>query len=421
VSSIQTVSTGNVTCVRVSGAVDESFNQDTLGEIPKGHAVIVNLKAVSRVDSPGVEAWSQAMAKFSASATKVYYIECSPAVVAQLNRVASFSGDAQIVSVQAPMACPKCQWTALLVVDMTKHSPASLPTMTCSRCGEGMSIDALPELYFAFDARTEAQLDPAIEAVVNDFERLLPQTSETPLEPQPEAQAELQPEAQPEAVVDEVETLEPEPLANASSLSDRELSFAKKKPPYALIGMGAVLVLGLGFWLGTRQAQPDPPPLPNAKPKVEPASQQAVSQPASEPASTPTQPPTPKVDGAAEKAKALTALAAKDFETTVRAGQLARDNGSTDLELLFALAEAHKKLTHAEEAAALYSEIEQTLPAKDKRLERVLFDHADLLATGAAPLAAVPLYERLIKEFPKSKKAAKAKIAKLKKRPKKKR
>lgn len=450
--SIQSVTRGTIAYVRVYGVIDESFNPDKLVAAAEGKDVLINLKAVSRISSFGVREWVHAITKLAAKVSNIYFVECSPSIVAQLNMIANFAGPGQVVSVQVPMICESCNWDTEMLVDMSKYTAGTLPSLACKRCSSPMVIDDLPEQYFAFANKTQGPIDPSVQAFLRDFEGALPNEG-TPTQPSPPPQsppppattappppppaAVTQPPAQPPPTASPprptpnegsptpmptsiatpaaaAAAMAPPPSSkpkSASDLSDRELSFTKDGSKRWILAVVMAIAGAIGAWLLFYEPSP-PPKLPNATnepKKKEPASQPAASQPAS-------QPVVAKVDGAAEAKKALDAFAAKDYATAIKSGVLAKENGQSDPALLIALGDAYRLTKDSANAAAAYAEVEAALKPKDKRLDDVLFNHAELLAAGDDPTAAKPLYDRLLKEFPKSahKKAAKAKSAKLK-------
>ncbi len=183
--SVQSVDAGPILYVRVYGVVDETFDSKALPSETAGRDVILNLKAVSRLTSFGVREWVRAISDLGAQAKRIYLVECSSAIVAQLNMIANFAGTAQVISVQAPFVCEACGWDSETLIDLAKDPSARLPSMTCKRCSKDMAFDDLAESYFAFAKPNSAPIDPSIQAFLRDFESAVvgdPKEREAPSE-----------------------------------------------------------------------------------------------------------------------------------------------------------------------------------------------------------------------------------------------
>ena len=423
-SSIQSVTRGSIAYVRVYGVIDESFDPDKLVAAAEGKDVILNLKAVSRLSSFGVREWVHAVTKLAAKVQRIYYVECSPAIVAQLNMIANFAGSGSVVSVQVPMICESCNWDTETLIDIAKHNVKESPQLACKRCGSAMTIDDLPELYFAFASNKQSAIDPSVEAFLKEFQDANPGAPPKPPSPAAPTGSTAAPPPPPLAPsTAQGASVQPAPTSmppttptpmeggDTNEATEAELAFAKKKPPYAIIVGGIIVAIAaVGWWLTQSEPQPQT--------TAPTAATQPASAPASQAASAPVETKPPPVDAAAEQKRAMTAYAAKDYETTVTAATLAVANGVSDADMQLALADAHQKLGHADVAIAGYAAAEALLKAKDKRLSEALFQHAEALVAQGKGADAKPLYDRLLKEFPKTphKKAAKAALKKIAKK-----
>jgi hypothetical protein len=79
-------------------------------------------------------------------------IACSPAVVAQLNRIKNFAGRAQVKSFQVPYHCDACTVDKLLLVHINDLNdvPRTAPECACDACGQPMTFADESGAYFAF-------------------------------------------------------------------------------------------------------------------------------------------------------------------------------------------------------------------------------------------------------------------------------
>src|SRR5262245_43622284 len=66
----------------------------------------LNLRHVKRMNSHGVRSWLDNIRKMPGSAT-LELIECSPAMIDQVNLVAGLLGRGRVVSFYVPMHCPR--------------------------------------------------------------------------------------------------------------------------------------------------------------------------------------------------------------------------------------------------------------------------------------------------------------------------
>jgi hypothetical protein len=79
-------------------------------------------------------------------------VECSPAIVAQINLVNNFTGNGVVKSFYVPYFCPECDEEKVLLVEAADMGPAphEPPTCRCDECDLVMDFDDMPDSYFAF-------------------------------------------------------------------------------------------------------------------------------------------------------------------------------------------------------------------------------------------------------------------------------
>lgn len=174
---IESVSRGPVSYVRLFGTVDESFNPAKLLSAIEGRDVIANLKGITRFTSFGVREWVHAMEVLAQRTNRLLFVECSPAVVAQLNMVSNFVGLGSVVSVMVPHFCEKCSKDNIVIRDLSRSQPAlgEEPTTPCPHCGAPSTMDEDPDTYFAFCRNTQAKpITPELIDFINDFSKATP-------------------------------------------------------------------------------------------------------------------------------------------------------------------------------------------------------------------------------------------------------
>ena len=142
----------DVSYVKLAGVIDED-NQlgDLVDRIPTGTAVI-DLGEIERINSCGVRDWVNWLSRLESNKTKVVMVECSPAIVAQINLVNNFTGSGVVKSFFVPYFCPECDEEKVLLVEAADMGPPphEPPTCRCDECDLVMDFDDMPDSYFAF-------------------------------------------------------------------------------------------------------------------------------------------------------------------------------------------------------------------------------------------------------------------------------
>lgn len=162
----------DVTYVKLSGVIDEDNElADLSDQIPAGTAVI-DLGEVERINSCGVRDWVNWLSKIEQNNTKVVLVECSPAIVAQINLVNNFTGNGVVKSFYVPYFCPECDEEKVLLVETADMGPPphEPPTCRCDECDLVMDFDDMPDSYFAFLSNQKHLQEPErINEVISEF------------------------------------------------------------------------------------------------------------------------------------------------------------------------------------------------------------------------------------------------------------
>ena len=153
---------GDVSYVKLGGVIDED---NELGElvdrIPSGTAVI-DLGEIERINSCGVRDWVNWLSKLESNGTRSVLVECSPAIVAQINLVNNFTGSGVVKSFYVPYFCPECDEEKVLLVEAGDMGPPphEPPTCRCDECDLVMDFDDMPDSYFAFLSNQRKLAEP---------------------------------------------------------------------------------------------------------------------------------------------------------------------------------------------------------------------------------------------------------------------
>lgn len=165
---------GDVSYVKLGGVIDEDNElTDLVDKIPAGTAVI-DLGEIERINSCGVRDWVNWLSKLENNGTRSVLVECSPAIVAQINLVNNFTGSGVVKSFYVPYFCPECDEEKVLLVEATDMGPPphEPPTCRCDECDLVMDFDDMPDSYFAFLSNQRKLAEPdKINGAMRDLGR----------------------------------------------------------------------------------------------------------------------------------------------------------------------------------------------------------------------------------------------------------
>jgi anti-anti-sigma regulatory factor len=153
---------GDVSFVKLAGVIDEDNELGELVEkIPTGTAVI-DLGEIERINSCGVRDWVNWLSKIEGNGTHSVLVECSPAIVAQINLVNNFTGNGVVKSFYVPYFCSECDEEKVLLVETSDMGPPphEPPTCRCDECDLVMDFDDMPDSYFAFLSSQKKVTEP---------------------------------------------------------------------------------------------------------------------------------------------------------------------------------------------------------------------------------------------------------------------
>lgn len=148
--------------VKLGGVIDEDNELgELIDKIPSGTAVI-DLGEIERINSCGVRDWVNWLSKLEYNGTRSVLVECSPAIVAQINLVNNFTGNGVVKSFYVPYFCPECDEEKVLLVEAGDMGPPphEPPTCRCDECDLVMDFDDMPDSYFAFLSNQRKLAEP---------------------------------------------------------------------------------------------------------------------------------------------------------------------------------------------------------------------------------------------------------------------
>jgi len=142
---------GNVLVVRLTGSIEETVNfEQLLGPPPP--EMEVNCKEVPRINSVGVKGWIKYFQGCQSKGTKLRFVECSTAIVEQINLISNFTCGGIVESIFVPFSCTSCksELVGLFKTSDLKKLELKLPDLKCSKCGNKAVFDDIPEEFFGF-------------------------------------------------------------------------------------------------------------------------------------------------------------------------------------------------------------------------------------------------------------------------------
>lgn len=163
----------DVTFVKLSGVIDEDNELATLADKLGAGTAVIDVSEIERINSCGVRDWVNWLTKIEGNGTRAVLVECSPAIVAQINLVNNFTGQGVVKSFYAPYFCPNCDLEKVLLVetrDMHGVQPFKAPSCRCDECDGPMDFDDMEESYFAFLGNAKKIVtDARVDSVINEF------------------------------------------------------------------------------------------------------------------------------------------------------------------------------------------------------------------------------------------------------------
>lgn len=162
----------DVSFVKLSGVIDEDNELADLTDSIPGSMVVIELGEVERINSCGVRDWVNWLNALEAKGGEIVLVECSPAIVAQINLVNNFTGNGSVKSFYVPYFCPECDDEKVLLSEAAEMGPPphEPPVCRCDGCDLVMDFDDMPDSYFAFLSNQKKVAKPdKVQSVLDEF------------------------------------------------------------------------------------------------------------------------------------------------------------------------------------------------------------------------------------------------------------
>ena len=138
--AIERFTDGRLTCLKLAGTIDESFDGKRLAGSVDAATLVLDLGEVRKISSFGIREWVDFIGALGARGVALYLVECTPKVVDQLNMVANFAGPGRVYSFYLPYHCDYCDRDDRVLWQVDRDHEAiragKPPQRACGHCGE---------------------------------------------------------------------------------------------------------------------------------------------------------------------------------------------------------------------------------------------------------------------------------------------
>jgi hypothetical protein len=138
----------------LGGSIDESAALHELTGRARGGRLVLDLAAITFINSLGVRDWIRMQAAAQKGNLAVELRRVAEPLVHQLNMIIATRGNALVSSFYAPYACDACGREESLLIDAVAHADRLVrldpPPMVCPECSGQMAFNDFPERYFSF-------------------------------------------------------------------------------------------------------------------------------------------------------------------------------------------------------------------------------------------------------------------------------
>jgi anti-anti-sigma regulatory factor len=142
---------GGILTVRMTGSIEESVDFDKLIGSPPAE-LVVSTKGVNRINSVGVKAWIKYFQSVTQKGVKLRFIECSTAIVEQINLISNFTSGGEVESIYVPFTSEDdhSELVGLFKVSDLIKLNFEIPPLKNPKTGANAVFDDIPEEYFGF-------------------------------------------------------------------------------------------------------------------------------------------------------------------------------------------------------------------------------------------------------------------------------
>lgn len=138
--------------VKISGSIEENVDFNALIGVPTVNKMDIACREILRINSVGVKAWIKYFQGVASKGVQLRFIECSTAIVEQVNLISNFTCGGKVESIFVPFCCTKCgtELLGLFRTDDLVKINFEIPDLKCSKCQGPARFDDIPEEYFGF-------------------------------------------------------------------------------------------------------------------------------------------------------------------------------------------------------------------------------------------------------------------------------
>lgn len=152
--TVTTIADPGGEALALAGSIDESAALHEMIGRARGGRLVLDLAAVTFINSLGVRDWIRMQAAAQKAGLHVELRRVAEPLVHQLNMIIATRGNARVTSFYAPYACDACGREESLLLDAVANYERLVrldpPPQTCPECGAQMAFNDFPERYFSF-------------------------------------------------------------------------------------------------------------------------------------------------------------------------------------------------------------------------------------------------------------------------------
>jgi hypothetical protein len=150
--TLKTQKQGESLTVMIEGQILENSELRALLSPPLPKQMKLYCAKIQHMNSVGVKDWISVFGSLRRLGVKLEFHECPPGVVFNINLISNFVSREEVISLQLPFSCPKCQlqYFPLLTVKTLLEQKLQLPTVKCTQCQSVCEFDDQFEEYLGF-------------------------------------------------------------------------------------------------------------------------------------------------------------------------------------------------------------------------------------------------------------------------------
>jgi anti-anti-sigma regulatory factor len=130
------------------GEFDENVRlHELLG--PVSGPLVFDTKGVTRINSAGARNWIHYFEGLQRNQVPFSFVECSPAIVDQMNLISNFRAGGPVISIYIPFACSTCraELFGLFQIKELLQRNGKVPDQPCNQCQGTAHFDEIEDEY----------------------------------------------------------------------------------------------------------------------------------------------------------------------------------------------------------------------------------------------------------------------------------